>query len=132
MLVDTSVWIDFFNGHASPEAERLSQAISEGEAIVLPGVVITEILAGLKNDAEAERIADLLTAFDVVPEFTIQDYTEAARLYRTCRAKGVSIRSMIDCLIALACLRDQHPLLSKDRDFEAIGHLFPLQRVGVD
>ena len=129
MLVDTSVWIDFFNGYASPEVNRLSQALAEGEPIALIGVVLAEILAGLKNDAEAERIADLLEAFEVVPEFRPQDYIEAARIYRHCRAKGLTIRSMIDCLIAQACLRDQRPLLSKDRDFSAIAECFPLSRI---
>jgi predicted nucleic acid-binding protein len=120
MLVDTSVWIDFFNGHASTQAARLSRAIADGEAIQLPGLVITEILLGLRSDAEAARVLDLLDAFDPVNEPTRGDYVEAARLYRHCRSKGFTIRSTIDCLLAQICLRDNLELLTKDHDFEAI------------
>ena len=127
MLVDTSVWIDFFNGYESRQAEHLASAIAEAEPIVIPGIVLTEILLGLKNDAEAERISALLGAFDVVAEPTRADYIEAARIYRLCRAKGFTVRSTIDCLIAQLCLRDDFALLSKDRDFKAIADCVPLQ-----
>jgi predicted nucleic acid-binding protein len=120
VIVDTSVWIDFFNGHPSPQAQRLARAIEDGEAIALPGLVYTEILLGLKNDAEAKRIAQLLQAFDWVAEPAQADYVQAAKLYRQCRAKGIPIRSTIDCVIAQLCLRDGLPLLAKDRDFDRI------------
>lgn len=131
MLVDTSVWIDFFNDCASAESERLARAIGDGESIALPGIVLTEILLGLKTDAEASRIADLLLAFDVVPEPTLADYQEAARIYRICRAGGVTIRSTIDCLIAQLAIRDHLPLLTKDRDFRAIARCCPLQLIAL-
>lgn len=120
MLVDTSVWIDFFNGYDSPEAEHLAQAIAEGEPIAVAGLVVTELLLGLKSDREADRIADLLTAFEFVTEPTLADYQNAARLYRTCRSRGFTIRSTIDCVIAQLAIRDHRPLLTKDRDFKAI------------
>src|SRR5487761_2324045 len=107
MLVDTSVWIDFFNGHESGQVQCLACAIAESESIAVPGVVLTEILLGLKHDAEADHI-------------------EAARIYRLCRAKGFTIRSTIDCLIAQLCLRDGLALLTKDRDFKAIADCLPL------
>jgi predicted nucleic acid-binding protein len=65
MLVDTSVWIDYFNDNRSPEAERLINAIKDDETIALPGIIWTEILIGLGTE------------------------TEAARIYRTCRDKGL-------------------------------------------
>ena len=131
MLVDTSVWIDFFNGRESKQVERLAYAIAESESIVVPGVVLTEILLGLKIDAEAERISSLLNAFDAVAEPIREDYIEAARIYRLCRAKGFTIRSTIDCLIAQLCLRDSLALLAKDRDFKAIANCLPLQLVDI-
>ncbi len=129
MIVDTSVWIDFFNGHPSAQAQRLARAIEDGESIALPGLVYTEILLGLKNDTEAKRIALLLQAFDWVTEPTQADYAQAAKLYRQCRAKGHTIRSTIDCIIAQLCLRDGLPLLAKDRDFERIAQLVALRLV---
>lgn len=127
MLVDTSVWIDFFNGYESKQAEHLASAIAEAEHIAIPGVVLTEILLGLKNDAEAERISTLLEAFDSVAEPARADYAEAARIYRLCRARGFTVRSTIDCMIAQLCLRDGLALLTKDRDFKAIADCVPLQ-----
>ncbi len=127
MLVDTSVWIDFFNGHQSKQAELLANAIEQAGSIVVPGIVLTEILLGLNNDAEAARISNLLDAFDVLAEPARVDYVEAARIYRLCRAKGYTVRSTIDCLIAQLCLRDDLTLLTKDRDFKAIANFLPLQ-----
>jgi predicted nucleic acid-binding protein len=120
MLVDTSVWIDYFNGHRSAAAEHLTAAIADGEPIALPGLVITEILLGLRNDAEAAKVLQLLDAFGPGPEPTRADHVEAARLYRLCRSKGFTIRSTIDCLIACLCLRDNLELLTRDKDFDAI------------
>lgn len=120
MVVDTSVWIDYFNGFPSPDAERLGAAIDEGEDIALPGLVLTEILLGFRAEAEAIRVSDLLTAFDEVPEPDRSDYVAAAGIYRLCRSRGRTIRSTIDCLIARSCIRYGHALLTKDRDFSAI------------
>ena len=92
MLVDTSVWVDFFNGHDSPEARRLAFAISEGETIRLAGIVVTEILLGLRSDAAAARVGSALEAFDWLSEPRREDYVQAAALYRRCRADGVTIR----------------------------------------
>lgn len=129
MLVDTSVWIDYFNGHPSPEADRLARAIGDNEPILLCGIVITEILLGLRSDTEAARIAELLDAFELTPEPDRTDYREAANLYRRCRAQGHTIRSTIDCLIAQACIRHGHDLLTKDRDFERIASCQPLRLI---
>ena len=126
MLVDTSVWIDYFNGYISAEAERLADAIAENQPVVLPGIVLTEILLGLKTDAEADQINQLLDAFPEAPASSRQDYQEAARIYRICRTQGFTIRSTIDCLIAQLCLRHGYTLLTKDKDFRAIAQCFPL------
>jgi predicted nucleic acid-binding protein len=129
ILVDTSAWIDYFNGHSSSEAERLTQAIADNEPLVMPGIVLTEILLGLKTGAEATRIAELLGAFESAPESGRRDYLEAAHIYRACRSKGFTIRSTIDCLIAQICLRNGYRLLSKDRDFRTIAQHFPLSLI---
>ncbi len=130
MIVDTSVWIDFFNGHPSWQAKRLQQAIAENEQITLPGIVLTEILLDLSSDKKAEKVANVLNAFSITAEMSEADYKKAATIYRTCRSKGKTIRSTIDCLIATLCLRDDVPLLCKDRDFNFIAEKFPLKMVG--
>ncbi len=131
MLVDTSVWINYFNGHASAQADRLERAIADGEPVTITGLVLTEILLGLSSEAEALRIMALLDAFDYIngPEYS--DYLEAARIYRAYRSKGDTIRSTVDCLIAQLCLREGLPLLCKDRDFYAISQCVALHFISV-
>lgn len=129
MVVDTNVWIDYFNDHSSWQANRLREAIEENETIHLPGVILTEILLGLSSEKEANKMSELLTAFDNTKELSLVDYKQAAKIYRTCRSKGRTIRSTVDCLIAVICLRDNLELLSKDRDFDSIANCFPLKRI---
>jgi len=120
LVVDTSVWVDFLNGHRSLEAEYLGACLSDDVPIVLPGLVRAEVLAGLRTDAEAERIASLLEAFDAAPEPAAADYVAAASLYRGCRQVGAVVGSLVDCLIAQVCLAHGYVLLTKDRDFRRI------------
>jgi predicted nucleic acid-binding protein len=128
MLVDTSVWIDHFNGFDSPHAARLAQALADGESvrIVAPGIVLAEILSGLRADNQVQIIIDLFMGLDSVPGLDTADYIAAAGIFRTCRSKGETVRSLIDCLIAQICLRHNCRLLSKDRDFPKIARFFPL------
>jgi predicted nucleic acid-binding protein len=128
ILVDTSVWIDFFNGFDSAEAAHLRLCIADVRPLTIPGLVLTEILIGLRTEAEANRVARVLSAFDVTPELDSTDYQKAAELYRACRRHGRTIRSTIDCLIAQLCLRYSYELLAKDQDFDSIAEVFPLQR----
>jgi predicted nucleic acid-binding protein len=129
ILVDTSVWIDFFNGHDSVEAAYLRQCIVDARPLTIPGLVMTEILQGVRTDAEAARVARVLSAFDVPPDLDSADYEQAAALYRQCRAKGFTVRLTIDCLIAQLCLRHNYELLAKDRDFDAIAQVASLKRL---
>ena len=129
MLVDTSVWVDHFNGYESTPQARLDRALRDDEPVLLCGIVLTEILMGLGAEAEAARIADLLRAFDFVPDPVSDDYVAAAGLFRACRARGLTIRSTIDCVIAQLCIRDGTPLLTKDRDFSSIARVAPLRLV---
>jgi predicted nucleic acid-binding protein len=130
ILVDTSVWIDFFNGVDSIEAYHLRDSICDARQLTVPGLVLTEILQGLRSDGDVERVDRALSALDPSPELDSTDYRKAADIYRGCRARGFTIRSTIDCLIAQLCLRHDYELLAKDRDFESIARAFPLRRVG--
>ena len=127
ILVDTSVWIDYFSTQASDQAAYLTFCIAESRPLVIPGLVLTEILLGVRNDAEAARIVRMMSAFDLAPELERADYEQAAGLYRACRARGVTPRSTIDCLIAQLCLRHEYELLARDRDFAAIAQVAPLR-----
>ena len=132
LLVDTSVWIDFLNGHCSPEADFLANCLADDVPIVLPGLVRAEILAGLRTDAEAERVASLLDALDTAPEPGTDDYTAAAAIKRGCRRAGAAVGSVVDCLIAQVCLAHGHALLTKDKDFRRIASRTRLNLVECD
>jgi predicted nucleic acid-binding protein len=129
MLVDTSVWIDYFNAFPSDEAAHLTLCIAEGRDLVIPGVVLAEILLGARSDADAARLRHVMSAFDLAPELERADYDAAAGLYRACRARGVTPRSTIDCLIAQLCLKHGYELLARDRDFAAIARLSALRLI---
>lgn len=127
MIVDTSVWIDYFNNQRSWQADHLRKSIEENVTIVLPGIVMTEILLGFSSDKQAEKVSLLMEAFETPQELTTNDYQKAAAIYRKCRHNGKTILSTIDCLIAALCLRDSMSLLSKDRDFNFIAEIYPLR-----
>ncbi len=132
ILVDTCVWVDYFNGYASREADFLSLCIAQSLPIVLPGLVLTETLQGVREAPAAARVAGFLSPFELTPELERSDYEQDAAIYRTCRARGSTPRSAIDCLIAQLCLRYDYELLTHDRDFEGIARCFPLKRVSPD
>ena len=120
VLVDTSAWVDFFNGHPSPEAEALARLIREEADVLTCGVVVAEVLQGLRKSKTLTKIEQHLLGMEWLTPREPETYVEAANLYRHLRSKGVTIRSTIDCVIAQ--LADEHDvlLLSKDRDLRLI------------
>jgi len=117
ILVDSSVWIDFFRGAVTPQTERLD-ALLGSELLVVGDLILAEVLQGFSSERDFNQARKLLTALDVVtlggPEIAIQ----AARNFRTLRARGVTIRKTIDTLIATRCIESDYALLFSDRDFE--------------
>lgn len=129
MIVDSSVWIDLLNGEKTAEANRLAKAIFDRDPVLVPGLVLTEVLQGLPNETEAQRVGSLMSAFPSPPELETGDYRRAAGLYRACRARGTTPRSTIDCLLAQTCLKLDLPILARDREFELIAQIPPLRIV---
>lgn len=119
VLIDTSVWIDFFRGTASSEAKTLSNLLIEHSDICVCGVIITEILQGIKLDDQFKKTNDLLDATVFLP-MTRDTYIDAAKLYRKLRKKGYTVRKPIDCMIAAVAIEHEVPLLHKDKDFQPL------------
>ena len=117
IVVDTSVWIDFFRGNDTWQVDVLSARIERDEPIALTDIVLTEILQGLRNDALAEVVEDNLRAHPILTLQPLDDHRRAAALYRTCRRNGVTVRRTLDCLIASVCIREDVPVLHCDADF---------------
>ncbi len=120
VLVDTSAWVDFFNGHPSPEAEALTRLIREEADVLTCGVVVAEVLQGLKKPKTLNQIEQHFLEMEWLSPLEPATYIEAASLYRLLRSKGVTIRSTIDCIIAKLAAENDVLILSKDRDLRLI------------
>jgi predicted nucleic acid-binding protein len=120
ILVDTSVWVDFFNGHPSAHAEMLTRLIREDADLVTCGLIVSEILQGLRQARSLLNIERHFRQMDWLSPKEPDTYLEAADLFRRLRERGITIRSTIDCVIA--CLATHHDalILSKDRDLTLI------------
>lgn len=120
IVVDTSVWIDVLNDVDSRPARTCIELIEGGEPVALTDVIFTELLQGLRNDAEVTAVEGHLRAFPVLRLSSLDDFALAASLYRAARGKGITIRRTLDCLIAAPCLRANAPLLHADKDFDRL------------
>jgi hypothetical protein len=118
IVVDTGVWADWFNGQPSPHAARLD-AMLEVEDVALTPLILTEVLQGFRTDGGFERARIVLTSLPIL-DLDVDGHVEAARLFRSMRRRGVTVRGTADCLIAQTCILADAPLLSGDRDFVAI------------
>jgi len=127
-LVDTTVWIDYFGSGEGPHAEALQRLIDEDEDVRLTGLVLTEVLQGIRKDSVLREVAARLAEFDLL-EPEPEDYLEAAQVYRRCRRHGITPRSTVDCLLAALCLRRGAALLHRDRDFDHMAEVVALEVV---
>lgn len=125
MIVDTNTWADFFNGVRSPYVERLDSALREEEDLAVIPMILTEVLQGFRTDTGFRRAHRVLLSLPMVQP-TVDGHVRAARLFRSLRRRGVTVRGAVDCVIAQTCLDIQAELLSPDADFERIARHAPL------
>ena len=117
MLIDTSAWIEFLRDTGSAQCEAVDRLL-EGDVAVCDAVVM-EVLAGALNERHLSDLRGLMARATLV-SVTASDYDEAAALYRACRRKGVTVRKLIDCLIAAVAIRVDLPVLHADIDFTVL------------
>ena len=120
ILVDSSVWIDFFSSSPGRAGDELRRMIADAEPFALTGVVVTEILQGLTRDAS--RIEQYLSQWELLEPSGFRTYREAAAIFRLARAKGVSLTT-IDALIAAIALEHGASVFTLDKDFSRIARL---------
>jgi predicted nucleic acid-binding protein len=118
-IVDSSVWIAYFNGDTHPQTESLIQQLEKNEDPLLFPVITLEVLAGFKNDSDFNKVRTIFNRLDVL-ELSPEVHIKAASLYRGLRKKGVTVRGVTDCLIAQGCIEYGASLLTLDRDFKTI------------
>jgi predicted nucleic acid-binding protein len=117
ILVDSSVWIDYFRGAATPESDRLDSLLTT-EPLYIGDLILAEVLQGFTADRDFQHGLRLLEGLNLVEIGGREIAIEAARNYRRLRSRGSTVRKTIDCLIATRCIVDGYALLYSDRDFD--------------
>jgi predicted nucleic acid-binding protein len=118
VIVDSSVWIDFFNDKATPYTATLENLIQNRPDVVVGDIILAEVLQGVRSEAEFQRCLFHMDSFIQIAICDRQSAIQAARNYRHLRAKGITARKTIDTLIATRCIIDGLELLYNDRDFD--------------
>ncbi|MCH8493572.1 MAG: PIN domain nuclease [Idiomarina sp.] len=116
ILVDTSVWIDYFNGVQSEYTDFLDAKIVEG-TVAMGDLIFLEILQGIRNDREYRTTKKVLLTLDLFEMFGKSMPEKCAENYRNLRKSGITIRKTADLIIATFCIEHKIPLLFNDRDF---------------
>jgi predicted nucleic acid-binding protein len=117
ILADSSVWIDFFAGRPNPESLWLRKELVD-QRIGLTDLILCEILQGIRDDEDFRRAHLRLSRLPILECGGEYLAVDSARNYRALRAKGITVRKTIDCLIATFCIEHGHSLLHRDRDFD--------------
>lgn len=119
VLVDTTAWVDFFADRPLPHVAELARLLAEGEDLCTCGVILTEVLQGVRLDRDYREVA---TRFEELLFLPMERpvFVQAAELYRGLRRRGITIRKPVDCMIAAVALQHDLPLLHNDRDFDPL------------
>jgi len=120
VLVDTSVWADYLNGHPSGHADELAQLLAGDDDICTCGIIVAEVFQGLRRDRTRQRIRDSFDELTFLEPSGIALYHRAADVYRMLRQRGRTVRSTIDCVIAAIAEQEGCYVLARDRDMELI------------
>lgn len=117
ILVDSSVWIDYFNGVANTKTNRLDALLGQ-ENILMGDIIMAEVLQGFVSDIEFKRAQNLLALLPFREMLGREVALQTARNYRALRKQGVTVRKTVDVMIGTFCILNNIPLLHKDRDFD--------------
>lgn len=129
ILVDSSVWIDYFRGRPTAQTDLLDGLLDTQE-LAIGDLTFTEVLQGCKVDKEFNDVRRLLGRLDLVALGGKDVVVEAAKNYRKLRSLGVTVRGTIDVVLATRCIISNHQLLHSDRDFDAFEQHLGLRCVG--
>lgn len=124
ILIDTSAWVEFLRDTGSPVCEEVDRLLAHDIAVCDP--VLMEVLAGARDEVHLESLRRLLGRAEVVAAEPA-DYERAAALYRRCRLRGRTVRTLVDCLISAIAIRSDHPVLHADADFDVLAEITELR-----
>jgi predicted nucleic acid-binding protein len=117
ILVDSSVWIDYFNGTITTQTEMLDGLLGN-ESLAIGDLILTEVLQGFVDQRDFDRARKMLTSLIVVELGGQEIAIQAAKNFRVLRSLGVTVRKTIDTVIATRCIESRYDLLHDDRDFD--------------
>ena len=117
ILVDSSVWVDFFNGVSTPEVERLDELLGV-TPLAIGDLILVEVMQGFRHDRDGATARHLFRSLPLLPMLDGSNAWKAAENYRQLRRRGITVRKTIDGIIATACIEANLPLLFSDRDFQ--------------
>ena len=117
ILVDSSVWIDYFKGTITAQTEMLDRLLGQ-QPLAIGDLILTEVLEGFYNERDFNQARELLTSLTVVELGGLEIAIQAAKNFRALRRRGVTVRKTIDTVIATRCIEDGFDLLHNDRDFD--------------
>jgi predicted nucleic acid-binding protein len=117
IVVDSSVWIDYFTGNDTPEADHLDSLLGQ-ELIAIGDLVLAEVLQGFRADKDFRKARDLLLSLHVVNMLDTTIALKSAANFRALRKKGLTVRKTVDSIIATYCIENRLPLLHCDKDFQ--------------
>jgi predicted nucleic acid-binding protein len=126
ILVDSSVWIDYFNGTINAQTEKLDRLLGR-EPLATGDLILTEVLQGFDNERDFQAARKMLTSLLVVELGGQEIAIQAARNFRTLRRRGVTVRKTIDTVIATRCIESGYELLHNDRDFDPFARYLGLR-----
>jgi predicted nucleic acid-binding protein len=116
IVVDSSVWVDFFNGTSTPEVERLDASLGV-MPVAIGDLILVEVLQGFRSEKDVATARQLFDSIPVIEMLGLAHTYKAAENYRALRRQGITVRKTIDGIIATACIEANLPLLFSDRDF---------------
>ena len=116
ILVDSSVWIEYFNGKINPQTDWLDAALGK-EVIIVGDIILAEVLQGFKSDRDFQRAKELFMTFQFMEMLGWEIAVKSAENYRFLRKKGVTVRKTIDVMIGTFCIHNGISLLHDDQDF---------------
>jgi predicted nucleic acid-binding protein len=127
IVVDSSVWIDCFNGVSTPEVERFDDLLGS-TPVAIGDLILVEVLQGFRRDGDVATARQLFGSLPLLAMLGPQNAYKAAENHRSLRSRGITVRKTIDGIIATACIQANLPLLFSDRDFEPYVEYLGLQQ----
>jgi predicted nucleic acid-binding protein len=117
-IIDSGVWIDFINAVTTPQTDWM-KAHFRSSRLGLADLIFCEVLQGFRDEVLFAKVKSTLLTLEIVPSGGVEIALASAQNYRFLRARGITVRTTIDCLVATVCIRGKHSLLHNDRDFHA-------------